>query len=122
MKKFRFISLTANSAILAAEDNLKHECRLSTKVADRRVGQTDTSLVRFDLSEVIPRAIVDGTGSKTVLENVRVGFTRYDDGTNTTADFIAAWERVKGNVDIAIANGSLNGFIVSPSVELVAAV
>lgn len=122
MKKFRFISLTANSAILAAEDNLKHECRLSTKVADRRVGQTDTSLIRFDLSEVIPRTIVDGTGSKTILENVRVGFTRYDNGTNTTADFIAAWERIKGNVDLAIANGSLNGFIISPSVELVASV
>lgn len=122
MKKFRFISLTANSAILAAEDNLKHECRLSTKVADRRVGQTDTSLIRFDLSEVIPRNVVDGTGSKTVLENIRVGFTRYDDGTSTTAAFVADWERVKTNVDLAIANGSLNGFILAPTVELTASV
>lgn len=119
MSNFRLISLTANASIWASPLNIRHELRTDVKSTDRRVGETDLKLVRFNMSEVLPTNIVDGTGSKVVLNNIRVGFTRYNkNDAGARAAFIAAWERVKSNVDAMIADGAIDGFITSSTATL----
>lgn len=119
MNNFRLISLTANASIWANPTNIRHELRTDVKSTDRRVGETDLKLVRFNMSEVLPTNIVDGTGSKVVLDNIRVGFTRYNKNDSASREaFIAAWERVKSNVDMMIADGAIDGFITSSSATL----
>lgn len=112
--KFRTISLSAGALVLSNPENPKHELRVNTKRTERTISATDTSLIRLDYSESLPLVITDGAGSKTVLENIRVGFTRYNAGDQ--AAVLAAWERVKANVDLILADKGLNAF--TPTVEL----
>ena len=114
MTKFRSISLTAGALVLSNPENPKHELRVNVKRTDRTIGATDTTLNRLDYSESLPLTIVDGSGSKTVLENIRVGFTRY--ASSDPAAVKAAWKRVKANVDLILEDGGLNAY--TPTVEL----
>lgn len=114
--KFRIISLSAGALILANPANPKHELRVTAKRSDRTIGATNTQLVRLDISENLPATIVDGSGNKIVLENMRVGFTRYL--ANDKAAFIEQWTRLKANVDAIIADGGLEAF--TPNVDLIA--
>lgn len=118
MKYFRLQSLTANSAIFANPLSLSHTLRQSVTNTKKRIGASDELLNRAEMKEVVPRVFTDGTSNTRIDQIVGVNFSGYTNEASV-ADLKAAWDRLKTNVDLAIADGMLLGFR-SENVQFVA--
>lgn len=120
-KSFRLLSLTANSATFANPDLLSHTLRQTASAKAKRVGATDTFLVRSEMKEIIPHAFTDGSGNTRVNQTVTVSFSGYSDEPCTKA-LLQAWERIKLNVDAALADRMLQGFTTDGKTSFVSAI
>ena len=110
MNNFRLLSLIGKSAVYADPTNLQHQFVENVNVKPKVLGSTDMFINRTECKEVIPRTYTDGSGNTTVNQTVGVTFSGYTD-TGSESDLIAAWTRMKTNVDTLIADGMLKGFI-----------
>ena len=108
-KLFRLQGLTAQSATFADPSALNHTLRQHVTNTPKKVGMSNEFLNRAELKEIVPRVFTDGTANVTVDQVVTVSFSGYTAATSV-ADLSAAWERMKLNVDLAIADGMLLGF------------
>lgn len=108
-KLFRLQSLTANSASFADPLALNHTLKQSVNNTPKKIGASSESLNRVEMKEIVPRIFTDGTANVTIDQVVGVTFSGYTT-TESVADLKAAWERMKLNVDLALADGALLGF------------
>lgn len=108
-KLFRLQSLTANSATFADPSALNHTLKQSVTNTPKKIGASTESLNRVEMKEIVPRVFTDGTANVTIDQVVGVTFSGYT-STDSVKDLSNAWERMKKNVDLAIADGALIGF------------
>lgn len=108
-RNFRIKSLTANSANFADPNLLSHTLRQSVTNSNKRIGGTDAQLNRAEMKEITPRMFTDGSGVTKVDQVVTVAFSGYSDDESVAA-LIGSWNRMKVNVDAAIADRMLQGF------------
>lgn len=107
---FKMQQLQANSVTFANTADIMDKVRFVTQTQSKKIGTVSTLHVRSEVIRNRINHVVSGDASGDDQLSIRAIFS----GTVASeAALVALWTEYKGQVDAAIAAGSLKGFIVS---------
>lgn len=112
---FRILSVDTNSVLLANPLSITHTLRQKIGRSDKTVDGQKLTNVRFEVIENFKNPVI--VNSETVADtgSIRLAISG---ATLSKAKIIARWEQFKLNTDALIADGSLDGFVMSPDLVL----
>lgn len=117
VKNFRILSIDTNSVLLANPLSITHTLRQKIGRSDKTVDGQKLTNVRLEVIENFKNPVT--VNGETVADTGSIRLAISGSTLSKTA-IIARWEQFKENTDALIANGSLEGFLMSPDVVLVA--
>lgn len=106
--KYRNIATVAGERKLAAADQVSHTLRVVTKSSPKVAGKVALTNVRAEFIEAFPMTVTNGTD--TGVDGVAIR-TTISGTTLNKAAIAAAVTQHQANVQAAIADGILEGFI-----------
>lgn len=112
---FRKTASIANEIRMAAADAITHTLRMVVSSAQKVSGKVSMTNVRFEAIESYPIATVVGSDSGTDVVAIR---TSISGSTLNEAAIQAAYAQHIANVNAALADGALKGFV--PQVDFTA--
>lgn len=117
VKNFRILSIDTNSVLLANPLSITHTLRQKIGRSDKTVDGQKLTNVRLEVIENFKNPVT--VNGETVADTGSIRLAISGSTLSKTA-IIARWKQFKENTDALIANGSLEGFLMSPDVVLVA--
>lgn len=117
VKNFRILSIDTGSVLLANPLSITHTLRQKIGRSDKTVDGQKLTNVRLEVIENFKNPVT--VNGETVADTGSIRLAISGSTLSKTA-IIARWEQFKKNTDALIANGSLEGFLMSPDVVLVA--
>ncbi|DAD52829.1 coat protein [ssRNA phage SRR5995670_1] len=112
---FRILSIDTNSVLLANPSSITHTLRQKIGRSDKTVDGQKLTNVRFEVIENFKNPVAVNGETVADTGSIRLAIS----GSTLSKDvIIKRWEQFKLNTDALIANGSLEGFLMSPDVAL----
>lgn len=108
MSSFRQLSAGSNFKLFAEPTSITHTLRVKIDTTPKTAGKVKLTNVRAEFVETNPLTVTSGADSGTDLTSARVVFSG---STMSDATMVARWNSLKANVDAAIADGVLKGFL-----------
>lgn len=116
MVKFRFISIDTNSVLLANPLSITHTLRQKIGRTDKTVDGQKLTNVRLEVIENFKNSVTVNDVLVSDTNSIRLAISG---ATLSESALVARWKTFKTNVDAMIADGSLKGFLISPTAEIV---
>lgn len=116
VRNFKLQTQAGGVLTYADPSDISTTLRVSTSVANKTIKSVTAPNVRTEFVLLAPADIVEGANTANETLSLRVTLSG---SSQNKADVAALWSNLKANVDSAIADGCLTGFIPSGAVYVV---